>query len=595
MGTVSNLNPAQDTEVFCGFLYGVERGLAYLPTLDPNTGAWEKYYFKWPEQRKDIVAHVQEYQATRSVYISPALFSVEDSHKENVRGSNVVWADFDGNAPTDQFLKDKNVPRPSLRVQSSVSGHQHLYWHLEKFSTDISAIEGINRALAYALGADPGGWDINQVLRPPGSFNHKRDAPTVIKSASEERFPQDSFSLVPVPQVKFDRTAYSALKIPNPINAMHTVTWLPSELAVIHMRELKNGARRHKILCKAAYLCAEKGLDNAQIYSIVRWIDSRPNFKKFSERSDAEMCYIRLIDYVRQTVPYKDDTKPVIDSRFKLYGFNTHISSISTLKWIVPGILAHNSFVLLAGQSGSGKTRLGNDWMLHLALGLPFLAWDLPDKQPRKILYVSAEMNEEENNEYFNGYGYSDAVKLILEEQFQTLYVEGGIRFNNANDFEHFTRIVESVNPDGIFLDSASMSLSSNMSDEEAVKESISNIKSMREEMGKFFVTIHHPRKNPPGVKSTGNNPDDLYGTQALINQSTTAINIKRMENPDDPKRLTMDIGITKARLGSGAAAFRAEMGDDFHFYRPTIAALPVSTRVNVKDSNNPNKKRDTF
>lgn len=589
MGSVSSLNPSQDTEDFCGFLYGVERGLAYLPTLNPKDGSWEQFFFKWPEQKKEIIEHVRSHAKSHSVYISPALFSFEDSHKEYVAGSNVVWADFDGNAPSDETLRGQSIPLPSIRIQSSVVGRQHLYWKLEKFSTDIEAIEGINRAIAYKLEADPGGWDINQVLRPPGSYNHRRNAETVIASINSERYSHNLFGALPVPRVQFDRASFNALRIPRVKNVIHSVTWMSNELALLWKAD-PGKAPRHKILCKLAYLCAEeKKLDNAGIFAILKWVDARPTFRKFADRSDADMSYIRLIDYVRQKFPYESE-KLEFDTRFKVYGFNTHINEVEKLEWIVPGILGKNSSVVVAGLSGSGKTRLVNSWALHLALGVPFLAWDMPDRIPRKILYVSAEMNREENNEYFPNYGYTDEIKAVLEENFKTLYVDGGLRFHNANDFEHFTRVVQFYDVDGIFIDSASMVFSDNMSNEEEVKASVQNLKFLREQLNKFTITIHHPRKNPPGVKAS-NSPDDMHGAQVLINQATTAINVKRILEPGET-RLKMDISLLKTRLGAGSAAagFRAEMEDNFHFRRSVLGELPVAAQTK-----NESKKRDAF
>lgn len=599
MGTVSSLNPSQDTEDFCGFLYGVERGLAYLPTLNPTTGEFTQYFFKWPEQSQEISAHVLAHAKTHSVYISPALFSAPDSHKEYVRGSSVVWADFDGNAPTDDRLREANVPLPSFRIQSSISGRQHLYWKLDKFSTDVEYVEGINRAIAYSLEADPGGWDINQVLRPPGSFNHRRGAATFIASANAARFDTKQFTSLPVPKVNFDRTSFNALRIPKVKNVIHSVPWMANEIALLYKASPLNSttnrnAPRYKILCKLAYLCAqEKKMDNAAIFAILKWVDARPKFRKFADRSDADMCYIRLIDYVRQKYPYESDEKKELDPRFMVYGFKSHISQVENMEWIVPGILGANSSVVVAGPSESGKTRLTMDWTINLALGLPFLAWDVPDRKPRKIMYVSAEMNPQENNEYFPNMGYSDEVQDLLEQNYQVLYVEGGLRLHNANDFEHFLRTVEHTNADGIFLDSASMVFSDNMSNEEEVKAAVSNLKQLREKLNKFVITIHHPRKNPPGVKSN-NNVDDMHGAQVLINQATTAINIKRIRESEDSK-LRVDVSFLKTRLGSGssAAGFRAEMDEQFHFKRSVLGALPVAAQSRTQ--NGGSKKREMF
>jgi hypothetical protein len=91
----------------------------------------------------------------------------------------VLWVDFDGNAPDSWDTLE--IPYPSLRVQSSMPGHEHVYWKLEEFLDDIPVLEDRNRSIAYMLKADTSGWDADQILRPIHTINRKRDLPVVIK------------------------------------------------------------------------------------------------------------------------------------------------------------------------------------------------------------------------------------------------------------------------------------------------------------------------------------------------------------------------------------------------------------------------------
>jgi hypothetical protein len=75
-----------------------------------------------------------------------------------------LWADADGEVPPD-------APEPTAVVQSS-PGRAHLFWRL-KHSLSPTAAEGLNRRLALSLGADRSGWDLSQLLRPPGIRNRK--------------------------------------------------------------------------------------------------------------------------------------------------------------------------------------------------------------------------------------------------------------------------------------------------------------------------------------------------------------------------------------------------------------------------------------
>ena len=81
----------------------------------------------------------------------------------------------DGNFPS---FKDAGLPAPTMLIQSGLPNHLHVYWKVER-TEDYQPIEAINRQLAYLLKADSSGYDCNQVLRPPDTWNFKRDLPVV--------------------------------------------------------------------------------------------------------------------------------------------------------------------------------------------------------------------------------------------------------------------------------------------------------------------------------------------------------------------------------------------------------------------------------
>lgn len=161
------------------------QAFAYIPV--EVAGDWTKFMFRWPEQKHAIVRHVLKWSAlTANVFYSPALYKANRPIKENVVGSWFLWVDFDGNAPTtwEELDSDVSIPKPSLIVQSSLPGHEHCYWQLDQFLTNIDLLEDRNRALAYHLKADTSGWDADQILRPIHTTNHKRGLPVKIKDAS---------------------------------------------------------------------------------------------------------------------------------------------------------------------------------------------------------------------------------------------------------------------------------------------------------------------------------------------------------------------------------------------------------------------------
>lgn len=170
-----------------------KESFVYLPIKEDDgseRGRWQAFMFAWPRQRSAVIKHVLKWNATPSldVYYCPALFKFANPARENVRGSWVLWVDFDGNAPESwptELTKESPVPRPTAIIQSSVPGHEHCYWKLSEFLADPTVLEERNRSLAYAMHADTSGWDADQILRPPHTTNRKRDAEVLVKEWSK--------------------------------------------------------------------------------------------------------------------------------------------------------------------------------------------------------------------------------------------------------------------------------------------------------------------------------------------------------------------------------------------------------------------------
>lgn len=163
---------------FFDYFWEDQKGFVYLPV--EQHGKWTAIFFSWPRQRAGVIRHVLRHEAEgANVFFSPAMYSQTRAVKENVLLSFVLWVDFDGNAPED--WSTMKVPEPTLRVQSSLDGHEHCYWRLDE-AAPAAVVEERNRALAYELGADTSGWDADQILRPIHTTNQKRGMPVHVKA-----------------------------------------------------------------------------------------------------------------------------------------------------------------------------------------------------------------------------------------------------------------------------------------------------------------------------------------------------------------------------------------------------------------------------
>jgi hypothetical protein len=110
------------------------------------------------------------------LYFSVAQFSEEGRNIDATMSSHWLWADLDRVGPDDCAVLGLT---PTVCWESSPWRFQALWKLNAKLKPEPLA--RLNKALTYAIGADRGGWDLTQVLRPVGTHNWKHPgAPEVL-------------------------------------------------------------------------------------------------------------------------------------------------------------------------------------------------------------------------------------------------------------------------------------------------------------------------------------------------------------------------------------------------------------------------------
>lgn len=123
---------------------------------------------------KEAVALLGVYQGAPQAdqYFSPLKYLEPQRRRVYVGRPGVIFADMDDGSWLMGY-------EPHLIVASS-NTHQHAYWFLNE-PADLEAWEDKSRGLTMAIRADLGGWDSTQVLRIPGSLNHKYEPPQEVQ------------------------------------------------------------------------------------------------------------------------------------------------------------------------------------------------------------------------------------------------------------------------------------------------------------------------------------------------------------------------------------------------------------------------------
>ena len=175
---MQSLSPT-DAAVLWRALFGDQRGLLGVHSaLRPTPGSkrlsrHRSRFFDYPGRTRAAAAWcLGNSEDGLEAYFCAHLLLARRRVKANAAPVLALWADADGAA------LGPDSPEPTAIVESS-PGHAHLFWRLTRPISPLRA-EELNRRLLVAVGADRSGWDLSQLLRPPGTRNRKyEDAPTV--------------------------------------------------------------------------------------------------------------------------------------------------------------------------------------------------------------------------------------------------------------------------------------------------------------------------------------------------------------------------------------------------------------------------------
>jgi AAA domain/RepB DNA-primase N-terminal domain len=164
----------------CNLAWRGRTGYVGISIRDPkltkeDKGYWVDKTYAWPAESARVEQVLEAARTSKKdVYFAPQVFNRPARDAEAVGVSDILYADLDEIDPTSlpKHLK------PTAAWETSPNRWQAM-WKLT-MPIDASAQSALNQRLTYAIGADKGGWDLTQVLRIPGSHNHKYvEAPPV--------------------------------------------------------------------------------------------------------------------------------------------------------------------------------------------------------------------------------------------------------------------------------------------------------------------------------------------------------------------------------------------------------------------------------
>jgi len=546
-------------------MWSDSKGYAYVPIKKPETEEWQTRFFEWPVDKDMVIDYIMSSSPVAEVYFGPALYKEPTSPvPENILGSNVLWTEFDGNAPKGGVLGDK-IPHPTMRVRSSNEGHEHFYWHLDHFETEFEYIENINRAIAYTLQADSSAWDPTQILRPIGTKNHKRDRVVRLVSTSSSQYSKEFFASLEIPK-QLAKASIVLEDVPEPLDVIFKYEWDNEEATFFRKQTMATGTRSSALM-RLAFICAEKRMSDEEAFSILLNADNR--WGKFKGRKDQHRRLLDMVNRARHKYPIDPEAQidglPVFTWQ-QLKDLEVHVD------WLIPGILQRQGIMVVTGKPGVGKTQITIQTLIHIALGKPFLGWEIG--APRRVAFVSMEMGQAEIKVFMEEMDsiLTEEDRALLHENFLIIPIGQTLMFDSAADQKKIEQFLEVYKPEVAGFDSLSKTTLGSL-EEAAVKKVMDFADKIRMNHDCSVIFIHHDRKAQIGNKKP-KNLEDVYGSFYITATATTVIGLWMND-----RTYGIELNFLKVRLAKAPATqhiTRTERGLSFEILQANAMVKAV-------------------
>lgn len=354
-------------------IYGNLKPGLYICLSTKKRNRWKDHFFRTPIDGEVLEDFFQQYDTHRfDLYFCPHAFKEPKRKKDLAVPTKYLWSDLDNANP--KLIK----PRPQIAWMSSPNRFACL-WTLKDIPS-LELTEKYNKQLAYSVGADHGGWDITQVLRIPGTRNHKYPEAPYGKLLWFSNVPYDSIEINQ--QTDIDSADILRKYNISPFTIKRTYS------------EAKEGMRS-EVLWKLENELIERGLSKEEVFIVIK--DSPWNkFKKREEqlKREIEKAWETHLDMNKGENEIDNRQRKRREAREEntsntLTLINLEDVEPEVVEWLWYPYIPRGKLTMIEGDPGLGKSWLTMALASYISRGkgLPYQR----NPEPGPVLILSAE------------------------------------------------------------------------------------------------------------------------------------------------------------------------------------------------------------
>lgn len=507
----------------------------FLSFRDPNKkkGNWIDVPIKYTGRasiRKAVKDLMDQYSPNKyDWYWCPLPFKGSKRNKDLVTRSKFLWQDLDYADP--KKFKDQTL-YPTIYWESS-PGRFHGLWELDN-QYEIKEVETLNRDLAYEVDADKGGWDLTQVLRVPGTKNHKyAHKPTVqLRHSHGTPIPFSELrSRIKHVEKQTEIQFESKLDEGDPQEILNRYAGkLPRDLLTVLLQKKAEVGKRSEIIWSLEHRLYEIGLTPDEIFTLIK----HSAWNKYRGRHDEDLRLTReLQKIISETVNKSVQEKIKNLSELDLDGIDLVIDSYSDVMgnirsypgWLVEGFWARRSHGIVAGEPKVFKSTFTLDLAISVASGQPFLG-KYPVLEPGPVLLVQNEnadwLMKDKIEKVIANRGLSGKVKKIAERRFEITFPQEiplysinqqGYLLNSPEHQVAMEKIIQEMRPVLVIFDPLYLMFDGDINSAKELNPVLNWLLKLKNEYKTGVMLIHHYNK--------GNGGSSWRGGQRMLGSTT--------------------------------------------------------------------------